>query len=95
MKHSAIIAAAALICAAATSVAFADESSTKMQNDLDKNAGAAAGTSTGEQGKTSDRTPGNTNPDRVDGSTKSGAPGTAAGQTQEGTSDRTPGNNKQ
>ncbi len=95
MKLSTTIAAAALICAAATSVALADESSTKMQNDLDKNAGAAAGASSGEQGKTSDRTPGKANPERTDGSTKSGAPGTDAGQTQDGTSDRTPGNKNQ
>lgn len=95
MKFSATIAAATLICAAATSVGYAAELSTKMQNDLDKNAGAAAGTSTGEQGKTSDRTPGKTSPERTDGSTKSGAPGTDAGQTQNGTSDRTPGNKNQ
>jgi hypothetical protein len=88
----ALIAAAALGCLAASPAAWADQSSDKMKKDLDNNSGAAAGTSNGEQGKTSDRTPGNPAPDRTQGSTKMGAPGTDAGQTQNGTSDRTPNN---
>jgi hypothetical protein len=88
-----VIAAAALACVAASPPAWAEQSSDKMKKDLDMNSGAAAGASNGgEQGKTSDRTPGNPSPDRVQGSSKAGAPGTDAGKTQEGTSDRTPNN---
>lgn len=91
LKHT-VIAAAALACVAASAAAAAEQSSDQMKKDLDMNSGSAAGTSTGEQGKTSDRTPGNPSPDRVQGSSKAGAPGTDAGKTQEGTSDRTPNN---
>jgi hypothetical protein len=73
--------------------AMADESSGKMKSDLNmNNNGNAAGASTGEQGKTSDRTPGNKSPERAPGSSVSGGPGTDAGQTTGGTSDRTPNN---
>jgi hypothetical protein len=41
-------------------------------------------------GKTSDRTPGNTSPDRGAGAGTSGAAGTDAAKTPEGTSTRTP-----
>ncbi len=40
--------------------------------------------------KTSDRTPGNSAPDRTEGASTSGAAGTDAAQTSQGTSDRTP-----
>ncbi|MFA5900971.1 MAG: hypothetical protein WC829_17875 [Hyphomicrobium sp.] len=43
-----------------------------------------------EQGKTSDRTPGDPSPDRTEGANRSGAAGADAGQTVQGTSDRTP-----
>ncbi|SFV28426.1 hypothetical protein SAMN04488557_1001 [Hyphomicrobium facile] len=92
-KHTVI--AAAFACMAASSAARADESSDKMNKDLNMNSGSAAGASTGEQGKTSDRTPGNPSPDRIQGSSKAGAPGTDAGKTPEGTSDRTPSNKSQ
>jgi hypothetical protein len=75
--------------------AMADQSSSKMKSDLKMNSGNASGASTGEQGKTSDRTPGEAAPNRLPGSTKAGAPGADAAQTPEGTSDRTPNNNSQ
>ena len=87
-----LIAAAALACVAASPAAWADQSSDKMKKDLEMNSGAAAGVSTGEKGKTSDRTPDKESPERVEGSSKAGAPGAEAGKTPEGTSDRTPNN---
>jgi hypothetical protein len=45
-----------------------------------------------QQGKTSDRTPGNPSPDRTPNATSKGAVGTDAAKTPEGTSDRTPTN---
>ena len=47
-------------------------------------------TEPGGQGKTSDRTPGNPDPQRTPNASSKGATGTDAGQTHEGTSDRTP-----
>jgi len=87
-----IIAATAVTCLTA-SAALA-ESSDKTKKDLEMNSGANAGASSGEQGKTSDRTPGKADPQRTEGSTKSGAAGTDAAQTPEGTSDRSPNKNQ-
>jgi hypothetical protein len=89
MRNTAILAAASVALAfAAATPTLADQSTNKMQSDTNMNAGAGA--STGEQGKTSDRTPGKASPDRVEGSTTSGAPGTDASHSPNGTSDRTP-----
>jgi hypothetical protein len=89
LKVSAVLAGAIGIAAMAGPAA-ADQQSNKMKSDLNMNTGTSAGSSTGEQGKTSDRTPGNASPDRMPGSTTAGAPGAAGAQTPEGTSDRTP-----
>lgn len=51
---------------------------------------ASTGTSTGEAGKTSDRTPGDPSPERTPDATGAGAAGVDGAQTPEGTSDRTP-----
>lgn len=51
---------------------------------------SSTGTSAGEAGKTSDRTPGNPSPDRTPDATGAGAAGVEGGKTPEGTSDRTP-----
>jgi hypothetical protein len=69
---------------------LADESSSKMKSDLNMNSGSSAGASTGEQGKTSDRTPNDKSPARTPGASTTGAAGTDAGQTPSGTSNRTP-----
>lgn len=84
--------AGAIAFAALAGPAVADQQSGNMKSDLKMNNGSASGASTGEQGKTSDRTPGDKSPDRVEGSTRAGAPGAAGAQTPEGTSDRTPSN---
>lgn len=91
LKVSAVL-AGAIAFAAMAGPAVADQQSNKMKSDLNMNTGASEGTSTGEQGKTSDRTPGNPSPDRMPGSSTAGAPGAAGAQTPEGTSDRTPNN---
>lgn len=90
LKTPAILAAAAVL-AAMTGQVMAEQSSSKMKSDLNMNKGAT-GASTGEQGKTSDRTPGDSSPQREPGSTKAGAPGASGAYTPEGTSDRTPKN---
>jgi hypothetical protein len=89
-----IITATALTCLAG-SAAWADQSSDKMKNDLKMNEGASSGASNGEQGKTSDRTPGNPSPDRTIGANNSGAAGVDAAKSDGHTSDRTPNKNEQ
>ncbi|CCB66918.1 MULTISPECIES: hypothetical protein [unclassified Hyphomicrobium] len=93
LKVSAVL-AGAIAFAAVAGPAIADQQSSKMKSDLNMNTGASSGASTGEQGKTSDRTPGDASPDRLPGSTRAGAPGAGGAQTPEGTSDRTPNNNE-
>lgn len=88
--RTSIILASATAFAALAGQAMAGDQPSKMKSDM--NNSGAAGASSGEQGKTSDRTPGDPSPDRLPGSTKSGAPGVGAAQTPEGTSDRTPQN---
>jgi hypothetical protein len=51
---------------------------------------AKVNTEPGSKGKTSDRTPGTTSPNRTPNASSTGNTGTDAGQTHEGTSDRTP-----
>ena len=52
---------------------------------------AATGASEGtDDGKTSDRSPGDAAPDRTPGASSTGAAGTDAAKTPDGTSDRTP-----
>ncbi|MBS0252760.1 MAG: hypothetical protein JSR78_17025 [Proteobacteria bacterium] len=86
--------AGAIAFTALAGPAFAEQPSSDMKSDLKMNNGSASGVSTGEQGKTSDRTPGDASPDRLPGSTTAGAPGASGAQTPEGTSDRTPSNNE-
>jgi hypothetical protein len=52
--------------------------------------GASEGMSGADNGKTSDRSPGDAAPDRTPGASTTGATGTDAAKTPEGTSDRTP-----
>jgi hypothetical protein len=75
----------------ATSPAFADPSSTSTAPRAD----GVTPTDAGQNGKTSDRTPGNPAPDRTPNASTSGAVGTDAGKTESGTSDRTPSHNDQ
>ncbi len=78
--------ALAMLCAAAAVAgpAFADSTTDKTK----MNDNGAVTSQPG--GKTSDRTPDSSSPDRGAGAGTSGAAGTDAAKTPEGTSDRTP-----
>lgn len=84
--RSLITAALGVVAILGTSPAFAVSSSTSTVPKV----AAATPTDAGQNGKTSDRTPGNPAPDRTPNASTSGAVGTDAGKTEGGTSDRTP-----